>query len=152
MRRQKRLGRNDRREERTCPGRGMETRCAPERIGSGVFLSPAILRIGRIFYFWSHSVISRIKPNTLYIGTERLHTIILSNQTLPKGAKRFTLAMICRQPSPASFAVLIPVRACVRARAHACGLTTCEAPSCDAMRCELATSAAFYPLLGSSST
>jgi hypothetical protein len=29
---------------------------------------------------------STMKPNTLYTGTERLHTTLLSNQTLPNFA------------------------------------------------------------------
>jgi hypothetical protein len=47
------------------------------------FWSLGIPGIGGIFLFWSHSIISRMQPNTLYTGTERLHTTILSNQTLP---------------------------------------------------------------------
>jgi hypothetical protein len=82
MRRQRRLGKKRAKgEERTWEGNG---RAVLTSVRVRVFFwSPRILDIGGIFFFWSHSIMSTIKPNTLYTGTERLHTTILSNQTLP---------------------------------------------------------------------
>jgi hypothetical protein len=82
MRRQRSLGKKRAKgEERTWEGNG---RAVLTSVRVRVFFwSPRILDIGGIFFFWSHSIMSTMKPNTLYTGTERLHTTIPSNQTLP---------------------------------------------------------------------